>query len=161
MATPEGFINRLCAVLVRQEVISVKRAKELRDLFADASHERFTQFLVEENFVSRSALLQALSQLYQVPLFDVKGYFFDTFLVQKFPKGFLLRNEIIPLNVDENMLIVVAEDPENEELLSGIGKFVSYGIRFYVGIAHDIRDAVKEFYDESLTEIKEDLGEPL
>ena len=161
MAATEGFINKLCSLLVLEEIVPVARAKELRDLFAESEHERFTQFLVEEGLLSRSVVLHVLSQLYQVPMFDVSGHFFDHFLLRQFPKDFLLRSELIPLSHDDNILIVIAADPSNEELLSDFGNYVSYDIRFYVGLGHDIIDAVEEFYDESLTDISADTQEPL
>ena len=73
-----------------------------------------------------------------------------------FPKDMLLRNAIIPLEVDENMMIMVASEPDDPELLFEIGEYVSYDIQFYVGLGRDICDAVKEFYDKSDTEDTED-----
>ena len=68
----------------------------------------------------------------------------------------LLQNVIIPLEVDENIMVVVTSRPDNPDLLPEIGKYVSYDIQFYVGIGHDICDAVKEFYDMSETEVDDD-----
>ena len=61
------------------------------------------------------------------------------------------------INLDENMMIMVAANPDNSELLFEIGQNVSYDIRFYVGIARDICDAVKEYYDKADTQdVEED-----
>lgn len=53
---------------------------------------------------------------------------------------------------DENTLVLVASDPHNNDLLLEIGKYVSYDVQFKVGLYQDIIDAIKEFYDPSLTE---------
>jgi hypothetical protein len=62
----------------------------------------------------------------------------------------MLQNSFIPLEDDENIMVVVASDPADSNLLVEIGKYVSYDIQFRVGLHHDILDAIKEFYDESL-----------
>ena len=69
----------------------------------------------------------------------------------------MLRNAFIPLEVDENILIVIASEPDNGELLNIIGEFVSYDVRIDVGIRLDITDAISEYYEKSLTEVDEDL----
>jgi hypothetical protein len=151
-----SFADQITALLVKQGAIAKKEVPSIHRNFAQSAQEQFDDFLLEEGLVDAGALLKALSELYRVPSYDVTDYFFDTHLLHMFPKDFLLRNAIIPLQRDENMLIVVASVPEAEGLESAIGEFVSYDINFYVGIRRDICDAVKEFYDKALTQVQED-----
>jgi hypothetical protein len=115
-------------------------------------------FLLDEGFVDKEDLLAALSKYYNTPAFDVDGYFFDHRLLLEFPKGFLLRNMIIPVAVfaGDNILTVVCNDPSDASLLPKIGEHVSYDLDLLVGIAPRITSAVKEFYDDSLT-VTDDL----
>lgn len=156
MASSKSFVDGLTDILVRMKLLSEHEASVMDVAFAKSSKERFDEFLLDQELVERDDLLKALSLYYQVPSFDVVGYFFDHHLVQMFPKETMLQHGFIPLEVDENMLIVVASEPSDDDLLSVIGDFVSYDIRFRVGFRGDILDAVKEFYDESLTELKPD-----
>jgi len=87
----------------------------------------------------------------------VVGYIFNELLVREFPKDFLLRNNIIPMEVDDEILIVIAGDPAASGLESSIREYVSYGVEFMVGLSRDIEDMVKEYYDKSPTEDPEDL----
>lgn len=161
MARKQHLIEGLCKILVSQELITRKQATDWIAAFAQGRVEAVTDVLLEEGLIEKSALLNALSIYYQVPWFDVDGYFFDHALVHRFPKGVLLRNAIIPMLVDdENILIMIAAEPDNQELLPIIGRYVSYDIRFLLGIARDIDDAVKEFYDEALTQVTQD-DEPI
>ena len=146
------YIDELTNILLKTRALEAKQAKGLTEAFADSSHERFDDFLLEEGLVDKEGMLKALSILYQVPYMDVDGYFFNSFLLQKFPKDFLVRNAIIPYEQDENMLLVVAADPSNQELLDKIGAHVSYDIRFNVGIHTDIVNMIRMYYDKSLTE---------
>lgn len=150
MAIGKTYVEGITQTLAKLGMVTSSEASAIEKAFHDSDHDVFDDFLIDEGLVERVDLLKALSVYYQVPAFDVVGHFFETSLVQKFPKDFLLRSAIIPLEVDENMLIMVASEPDLPELLAQIGDFVSYDIIFYVGLQHDICDAIKEYYDESI-----------
>lgn len=152
----ETFVDRLTAILVAQGVIPAAEVAGIHAGFSRSSLDQFDDFLIEEGLVEPDDLLKALAEFYQVPSFDVRDHFFDQHLIHMFPKDFLLRNGIIPLERDENMLIVVASAPETPGLEAAINEFVSYDINFYVGIKEAITDAVKEFYDRAPTQVVED-----
>jgi len=152
MAYNDQFVPQFVALLVKRSVVSQEEATAMQEAFKKASQAAFDDFLLEERLVSRDGVLAALSDYYQVPSFAVSGYMFDRHLLQMFPKSLMLRNAFIPLERDQNMLIVVASQPNDPELLPKIGEHVSYDIRFRVGIRPDICNAVKEFYDKAVTE---------
>lgn len=145
-------ILKLLIELVRSEVITERMAQDLERNLNDGEQEPFDAFLLDEGLVSKEDLLKALSRVYQVPCIDVEGYFFQTHLLQMFPQDFLMRNALIPMEQDGNVLIVVATDPADPQLLASIGEHVSYDIQFYVGLYQDILDAIEEYYDPALTE---------
>jgi MshEN domain len=157
MSRQETFVEKLVDIFIRNGIFKEDKAKAIKKIFYDRAKSSFVNFLLEEGLVSRGQILNALSEYYKVPAFDVVGYFFDYHQLHKFPKGVLLRNAMIPLEVDENMLIMIASEPDNEELLVKIGEYVSYDVRFMVGIALDITDAVSEFYDRAVTEVPPDI----
>ena len=150
------FIEKITDIFARQNVIAPDEAAVMHKAFEDSDSDDFVEFLIDEGFIDTTRMLTALGLYYQVPSFDVEGYFFEHNVLHEFPKDFLLRNEIIPLERDKNMLIVVAAEPDNDELLPAIGEHVSYDIRFLVGIARNICDAVEEFYDRAVTEVPMD-----
>ncbi len=156
MSIKKGFEAEFLAVLVKLQFIVSDDAISLLKNYDESDVDQFDEFLLSEGILEQDELLEALSEYYQVPSFDVVGYFFETHLVRMFDKDMLLRNEIIPLQVDENMMIIVAANPNNPELLFEIGENVSYDIRFYVGVARDICDAVKEYYDKADTQDSQD-----
>lgn len=149
------FVEKISVILCKQGVISQDRAAELKKLFAGRSKPLFVNFLLEEGLLDKEDVLNALSVYYQKPAFDVVGHFFEEHYVQMFPVDVMVRNLFIPLERDNNVLVVVVSDPDNEELLEIIGNYVSYDIRFNVGIAQDIIDAVREFSDYAITEYPE------
>ena len=151
MEKSEKFVEAICSILEKNDVIAEREAVDLNRLFKESLYDDFEDFLLQEGLVQKDDLLKALSVHYKVPPFDVMGHFFDHYLVVRFPKDFLLRNEIIPLQeLNENMLVVVAANPDDESLLPEIGRFDSSDIQFMVGIGEDITEAIEEFYDQSL-----------
>lgn len=156
MEIKRDFEVGLLRILAELKFITAEDAVKLLTAYHETDGDQLDEFLLGEGIVEKEQLLEALSQYYQVPSFDVVGYFFETHLLRMFAKDMLLRNEMIPLQVDENMMIMIAADPSDPELLFKIGENVSYDIRFHVGIAGDICDAVKEYYDKAYTQDVQD-----
>lgn len=144
-----SFEEKLCSILVKNNVIKKEEAQALQRDFKDRSKSQFDDFLLIEDLVSKQDLLQALSELYQVPAFDVVGYLFNHELLTEFPQDVLVRYAFIPLERDENILVIVAGDPDNEDLLPELAEYVSDDIQFNVGIKKDIIDAVIDAYQDS------------
>src|SRR5690349_751018 len=80
------FEKEITALLLARKSLSPKEASALSHAFERSDSDQFDEFLLDKNIVPESALLDALADYYQVPSFDVVGYFFDTFLLRKFPK---------------------------------------------------------------------------
>jgi Type II secretion system (T2SS), protein E, N-terminal domain len=157
MKKHEAFVEALCSILIKNNIVSAAEAVVMKRLFKDRSSDTFDDFLLSEGLVEKHDLLNALSEYYRVPAFDVVGYFFEHALLHAFPKEFLYENAIIPLEVDdESILLMIAADPHDENLLPAIGNHVSYDVQFMVGIRQDIEDAIDEFYDQSLAVVDED-----
>lgn len=152
MGKASALVEGLITILVKHKVLSHDEGQTLKNGSIGTSDDDFIEFLIEEGLVDDVNVLRALGEYYQVPAFDVIGYFFDHNLLHKFPKDVLLRHSMIPLEVDENMLIMIASDPSNQNLLSIVGQYVSYDVRFDVGLARHINDAVKEYYEKAITE---------
>lgn len=157
MARGESFVKELTDILVRNDVIKAQEGQGLHQEFEKSDQVQFDDFILEEGIVSKDDLLTALADYYQVPFLDSRGYFFDHNLLVKFPQDFLVRNGIIPMEVDENIMIVVANDPGQEGLESAIRNFVSYDIEFWVGLRQPIIDSIREYYQLAITEEPQDI----
>jgi type IV pilus assembly protein PilB len=145
----QSFEEKLCTILVKNKVITPKESADLQKDFAGRTKENFDDFLLSEGVVQKDDLLQALSECYEVPAFDIVGHFFKRDLLLQFPKDFLVRHGIIPLERDGNMLVIVASEPDNTDFLAEMSDYVSDDTRFFVGIRQEIIDAVDEYYEES------------
>lgn len=154
MKRKDTFVDELCSILIASNSISKEEAAAMKRLFKDRGAQTFDYFLLQEGFVSKPQLLNALSVYYKVPAFDVVGYFFDHRLLKSFDKEVMKREVFIPVLVDEQAILsVVTDNPAHEHLLVVIGEYVSFDVECMVGLTQDILDAIDEFYDESPTVI--------
>jgi hypothetical protein len=124
VAIGKTYVEGLTDILVKLDMLPVEERVPTEEAFKHSGLDSFDDFLLEEGLIDREDLLRALSVFFQVPPFNVVGYFFETHLLHMFPKGFLLRNAIIPREVDENIMIMVASEPNVPDLLSAIGACV-------------------------------------
>ncbi len=142
-------IDEISAILTERHYISFNEALALQQAFGERDDITFEDFLIEEGVVDKSDLLEALSQYYGVPQCDVVGIFFDHYLMRLFPKDILLNHLMIPYQREGDTLWVVAAEPNDPHILVVLGNYISHDIAFMVGIAQDIRDAIREYYDQS------------
>lgn len=144
------FVDKLADAFVKLQVFSHQEAESLVKEFQGRAKGRIDDFLLDEGIVDRETLLKALQAVYGVAPFDVRGHFFNHQLLLFFPKDFLINQGFIPLDVDDELMTIVMSNPEDEETLDTLSRYVSYNVTVFVGIRRDISDAVEEYYDEDV-----------
>jgi len=144
------FVSRLADQLVKQGAMGEAEATSIVNEFKGRSTARIDDMLLDEATLDRETLLKALQGVFGLPPFDVRGHFFNHQLLLLFPKDFLLRKGMIPLDVDEDMLTIVMSNPEDEQAIAEFGNYVAYTLNVYVGVERDIIDAIEEYYDEDI-----------
>jgi hypothetical protein len=150
MVKKQMFVSKLADAFVKLQVFSAEEAESLVKEFQGRAKGRIDDFLLDEGIVDRETLLKALQAVYGVAPFDVRGHFFNHQLLLFFPKDFLLNQGFIPLDVDDEIMTIVMSNPEDEETLDTLSRYVSYNVNVFVGIRRDISDAVEEYYDEDV-----------
>lgn len=152
----EAFIDEIIKILVKNKAVKPQEGPNLKRMFSMRSDVAFEEFLIEEDIVEKEDLLKALSEYYKVPALDVEGEFFEHELVKMFPKDIMLRYCFIPYEHEDDILMVVAAQPDDPDLSDVIGRHVSYDVQFMVGYFEDIIDQVEDTYDEPVTDEEED-----
>ncbi len=157
MLKKEMFVSRLADALVKLQIFSAQEAESLVKEFQGRAKGRIDDFLLDEGIVDRETLLKALQAVYGIAPFDVRGHFFNHQLLLFFPKDFLINQGFIPLDVDDEIMTIVMSNPEDEETLDTLSRYVSYNVNVFVGIRRDVSDAVEEYYDEDV--VTSDIAE--
>lgn len=147
----ESFVEDFGKALAKQNVLTVQDVKALEKAYRDQNDVTFEEFLLTEGLVEKGQLLKAMTEYYQVPAMDVQGVFFDHYLLSLFPKDVMLRLGFIPYKRENDILTVIAANPHHPLLANLINKYIVHDIEFRVGLLTDIRSAIEEFYDASLT----------
>ena len=141
-------------ILLQQGVLKAEDVQALKKDFTAGDPAQLNYFLLDEGLVSKEELLKALSQYYEVPYFDVRGYQFNHDLLSLFPQDLLVRNAIIPIEFDGAIITMVVGNPHDQELREKIQQFLPQHIlEFRVGIVRDIVDEARAYYESPPEEI--------
>ena len=150
MEKNSSFVSRFAQALVKNNVMQEAEAQSFIKEFKGRAKGNVVSFLLSEGLVEREDILKVLASIFSVPSFDVSGHFFNHELLLMFPKEFLLKHCLIPLDIDEDILTVVMSNPEDEKAIEEIGNYVNYNITIDVGISDHIIEAIKQYYDEDV-----------
>lgn len=148
--TKTHFVSRVSQALVKLKIMSAAEAESFEKEFSGRSKGRVDEFLLDEGMIDRENLLKVLQGVYNIPSYDVRGYFFNHQILMLFPRDLLVNKAVIPLDIDNDILTIVISNPEDEETMSMLGDYVPYSLNVLVGIRRDIVDAIEEYYDEDV-----------
>lgn len=141
------FVVRFAEALVKNNIFKEPEADSFIQEFHDRAKGNVVSFILEEGLVEVEDVLKSLASVYDVPSFDVRGYFFNHELLLLFPQEFLKGKSVIPVEVDEDIMTVVISNPEDDETMEMLGNYANYNVNVYVGIEEHIHDAIDEYYD--------------
>ncbi len=144
------FVIRLSQALVKNDIMKEDEAESFVKEFKGRAKGNVVTFLLEEGLVEVEEVLRSLATIYDTPSFDVRGHFFNHELLRLFPRAFLVKHNIIPLEIDEDILTVVMSNPEDEKALEELGNYVNYNVSVYAGIQEHILESIAEYYDEDV-----------
>ncbi len=150
------YVQALARILQKNGALRPKDAQALVRDFKGTEPAQLHYFLLDEGLVSKEELLKALSEYFKVPYCDVRGYQFNHELLALFPQDFLVARAIIPLELDENIITVVAGDPSLPNLREDVGEYTTNHIEFMVGITRDIVDEARAYYENPPEETGEE-----
>ena len=159
MESSKEFIAALTKILIQNKAIPEKDADLVIKEFEGYSKGAFDEFLLREGLVSKEDLLVALGQYYHVPAVDVRGYFFDPGLIRAFPEDLLLHYAVVPLEVDQSIMTVVAAQPNISGLAGKLEGYGTYVIEFRVGLYQYIIDIIREYHEEEIPIDEQHLDE--
>jgi len=157
------YAEVLGEILHRHGVLTKEDMQSLKRDFKGGDPSQLNYFLLDEGLAIKEELLSALSEYYEVPFFDVRGYQFNHELLELFPQEFLINNAVIPIEFDGAILTMVTGNPADPDLTEKIQQFTQHHIEFRVGITRDIVDEARAYYesppDELDIEKEEEEGE--
>lgn len=134
-------------ILLDDKIISAEQLKDAQAL-ADQLGIDLSQALVQKQIVSWEHATRALAQQHNLPYLDLADQLVMPDLVQKIPAEIAVRENLFPLLVDEQSLLVAVTHALNLEALELLRFRVGMPIRAVLCAPPAIRALVQKHYSE-------------
>ncbi len=104
---------RIGEVLIQKKLIDWRQLEE-----ALTEQQRTREFvgeiLVRKKYIPRFLLFKALAERHSMPFIDLSNIFIDPQAIQKIPRSVALKYNVIPVEIEGDILIVGINDPLTE-----------------------------------------------
>ena len=163
MATPApdripAASGQLAQVLLDAGLISDEQFEEARQLMEEGTSS-MGSIIVQKNWVSSQSLAMALSLYLNLPLIDLTRHSVQPEVLKHVPQSLARKYHIVPLDVIDDSLAVVMEDPTDVTVMEELTARTGMSILPMVGVRDDINTAIDLNYkagssiEESLAQI--------
>ncbi len=134
-------------VLIKQGHIDRDQAKEAQE-FADLRGLSMRDAVVQMKLVSEEVATQALAQEFKLPYVDLEDMVPAFRVLQKVPQKVCQRNGILPLFIDDNMLLVACADDPTPDLEEELRLRYGLPMRRVIATPSGIRDGIDKYFAE-------------
>jgi len=160
--TKEPSARRLGEILLDQKLISEEQLQEALH-FQKTRGGRISDILIRKGMVKEDDVAFALSQLSGMPYISSRIEAIkpveDQGLERLISRQFALRNIVIPLSRDGNILTCAMFDPFDFMLIDELRKITGCEVNPVIATKSDILKAIEEFYSGAHT-AKKDMRKP-
>lgn len=140
--------KRLGDILQERGLLSEEQLKQALEVQRE-SGEKLGEVLVSRGIISADAIADALSDHLRVPRADFSRRYVSPQVVNLVPEELLKRHEIIPVDIEDDQLIVAMTDPLNIMIIDEIQRVVGLAVRPLIATADEINDAFMRTRDIS------------
>ncbi len=140
--------KRLGDILQERGLLSEEQLKQALEA-QRASGEKLGEVLVSHGIISADAIADALSDHLRVPRADFSRRYVSPQVVNLVPEELLKRHQIIPLDIEDDQLVVAMTDPLNIMIIDEIQRVVGLTIRPLIATADEINHAFMRTRDIS------------
>lgn len=129
-------------VLISAEVISEETLERALEVQAQGDGRRLGTILIEKGWLKPESLAMALSVHLNIPFIDLKRHRIQPEAVQMVPEELARRHNLIPMDLMEDTLAVVMEDPTDIQIIEELQAITGGSVRPMVGVSDDIQAAI-------------------
>lgn len=132
-------------ILVEQGHITRDQAQELKE-FADQRGLSLRDAAVQMRFVNAETATQAMARSQGMPYIDLEDTTPDYEILLQLPEHVAKRNTILPLFVDEDVLLVACADQPTHDLEDDLRMRYQIPSRWVLALPRSINNGIKQFY---------------
>lgn len=152
--------ERLTNLLVLNKVLTQKQLDEALKVQKEKK-ERISNILIRLGYISRENMLEVLSAELGIPAIHLSRYKIQAEAIAIVPKKIAELHTLIPVSRVGNTLSIAMADPMNVNALDDVRRVTSMEVRTLVANDNDIREAIGQYYGESVSraiqEVMEDI----
>jgi len=118
------------------------------------------KILQKEGLAEEKKLAKLIADYFGLPFLERKDYPQEPLILQDISVSFLKKHCVLPLKQSQDEIIVVISDPFAFSLRNTLKEhFKPLRVKFCLGLASEIRDAVERLYGSPTEEIQNAIGE--
>ncbi len=141
----EGGPKTMDAILLEHKTISPEQAKEARE-YAERTGLELRDAFVQLRMVEPDQAAQALAQELGLPYVDLADMLPDDEVLDQVPKATVKQHSILPLFVDQGVLLVACVQLINHELEDELRLRFNMPVRCVLAAPHAINQAIAKHY---------------
>ncbi|MGB5964676.1 MAG: GspE/PulE family protein [Sulfurimonadaceae bacterium] len=112
------------------------------------TNEALGEILVQLNFITTDELARAIALQYKLEYVDLDGYVPMCETLELVDKEFALLNMVIPLKIEDGVLVVATAWPNDDAIHEYLRESTSYPIRFVVSDSSKIGKYLQFYYEQ-------------
>ncbi len=126
--------------LLKEDML--KRALELQKI----SGERLGTVLVKYGMLTEQQLIEALQEQLNVPFIDLSRERIDPKMVAVLPKNIAIRNEVVPVRIEDDSLYLAMKDPMDFMAVEEVRVASGYEVIPMIANPNGVNRAIEELY---------------
>ena len=161
---PAGTSLRLGEILVRDGSVSEEALQKALAQQAADPETRIGQLLLQQGALTEGQLYRALAEKMQIPFVSLVEFDFDPAAITLLSPELARRYGVVPLYVENDVLVVATDNPANTDLLDVLGFATGHMISLTVATPEEIDYTISSFYapfdEETVRQEAERLKRP-
>ncbi|MCA9398642.1 MAG: Flp pilus assembly complex ATPase component TadA [Candidatus Omnitrophica bacterium] len=147
----DGKVLKLGEVLIEEGLINAEQLKKALDI-QHTDGRKLGQLLIELGFVTEEQLLTSLGRLYQLPYISLTGLTPDPKITQLIPLDILKMNQVAPVEIKDNCLLVAINNPLDLSAIQIIQDISGYKVRPILANRRQISEYLEHYEGNILTQ---------
>ena len=123
------------------------------------TNEVLGKVLVQLNFVTTEELARAIASQYRLDYIDLNAYVPTRQTLELVDKEFALLNMVIPLKIEEGVLVVATEWPDDDAIRDYLQENTGYPTRFAVCDSDSLAKYLQFYYAQSDYSVEQQIDE--
>ncbi|MGM0409668.1 MAG: GspE/PulE family protein, partial [Bacillota bacterium] len=135
--------------LIDLNLISENELNEVKDLMKLKDYKDYSleDILIEEGLIEENKLIDIFHDLYNIPIINLRNFDINYNIVKIFSEEFLKTNKVLPLNLEEEKIMIAMRDPGEILVIDDIEKMTNLKAEIYLATSTDILTALNKIFN--------------